>query len=121
MEGGDARLRYRAREHAKHGTTSLLATTMTASRDEFMEEVVAGLGEQAKAAPRAARACSACISKVRTSIPASSARSRTPSAVAGRNEVLKYLLAPIRVVTIAPEISGHFDTISEMASRGVRV
>lgn len=39
-----------------------------------------------------------------------------------RDEVLKYLeLAPIRVVTIAPEISGHLDIISEMASRGMRV
>jgi N-acetylglucosamine-6-phosphate deacetylase len=38
------------------------------------------------------------------------------------DEVLKYLsIAPIRVVTIAPEISGHMDIISEIAARGVRV
>jgi N-acetylglucosamine-6-phosphate deacetylase len=44
------------------------------------------------------------------------------AAVAVRDEVLKYLeLAPIRVVTIAPEISGHLDIISELAARGVRV
>src|SRR6478735_150689 len=46
MEGGDAAQTV-ARLHAQHGTTSLLATTMTAPRDELMN-VVAGLGEQAK-------------------------------------------------------------------------
>ncbi len=47
---------------------------------------------------------------------------RDAAAVAVRDEVLKYLeLAPIRVVTIVPEISGHLKIILEMASRGVRV
>ncbi len=53
MEGGDAAHTV-ARLHAKHGTTSLLATTMTAPRDELMA-VVAGLGEQSRR--RAARWC----------------------------------------------------------------
>jgi N-acetylglucosamine-6-phosphate deacetylase len=34
MEGGDAIHSWRA-QHARHGTTSLLATTMTAPRDEI--------------------------------------------------------------------------------------
>ena len=56
MEGGDAAQTV-ARLHAQHGTTSLLATTMTAPRDELMR-VVAGLGDQAKyrARRRSARA-----------------------------------------------------------------
>jgi N-acetylglucosamine-6-phosphate deacetylase len=38
------------------------------------------------------------------------------------DEVLKYLsIAPIRVVTLAPEIAGHIEIIGEMAARGVRV
>ncbi len=38
------------------------------------------------------------------------------------DEVLKYLsIAPVRVITLAPEISGHLPIIAEMAARGVRV
>ena len=46
MEGGDA-IETIARTHAQFGTTSLLATTMTAPRDELMD-VVANLGTAAR-------------------------------------------------------------------------
>jgi N-acetylglucosamine-6-phosphate deacetylase len=42
--------------------------------------------------------------------------------VAVLDEVLHYLaLAPIRIVTLAPEIAGHLDIIRELTARGVRV
>ena len=76
MEGGDA-ARASRDCHARHGTTALLATTMTAplpsSKPRF-----AGLRPACAQRDRAApRACSACTSKARTSTPASSARSPT--------------------------------------------
>ena len=52
MEGGDA-IETITRTHARYGTTSLLATTMTAPRDELMS-VVAGLGDVARS-PHAGR------------------------------------------------------------------
>jgi N-acetylglucosamine-6-phosphate deacetylase len=120
MEGGDAADTV-ARQHAQHGTTSLLATTMTAPRDELME-VVAGLGEQAKhRAAGGARMLGVHLEGPYIN-PGKLGAQPDAAAVAVRDEVLKYLeLAPIRVVTIAPEISGHLDIISELAARGVRV
>lgn len=75
MEAGDA-IETIARTHARYGTTSLLATTMTAPRDELMN-VVAGLGDVTRNRTPGARACWACTSKGRTSTPASSARNPT--------------------------------------------
>ncbi|WP_250476236.1 MULTISPECIES: N-acetylglucosamine-6-phosphate deacetylase [unclassified Caballeronia] len=120
MEGGDAADTV-ALQHAQHGTTSLLATTMTAPRDELME-VVAGLGEQAKhRAAGGARMLGVHLEGPYIN-PGKLGAQPDAAAVAVRDEVLKYLeLAPIRVVTIAPEISGHLDIISELAARGVRV
>jgi len=120
MEGGDAATTV-AREHAKHGTTSMLATTMTAPRDELMA-VVAGLGEQSiRRAPGAARVLGVHLEGPYIN-PGKLGAQPDAAAVAVREEVLKYLsLAPIRVVTIAPEISGHIEVIQEMAARGVRV
>ena len=79
MEGGDAIERI-ARLHARHGTTSLLATTMTAPLAE-VRSGDASAGSRLRAAARAPRrACWACTWKARTSIPASSVRSPTSSA-----------------------------------------
>jgi N-acetylglucosamine-6-phosphate deacetylase len=120
MEGGDA-ANIVAREHAKHGTTSMLATTMTAPRDELMA-VVKGLGEQSiRRASGGARVLGVHLEGPYIN-PGKLGAQPDAAAVAVRDEVLKYLsLAPIRVVTIAPEISGHMEVIQEMAARGVRV
>ncbi|SAL54156.1 N-acetylglucosamine 6-phosphate deacetylase [Caballeronia udeis] len=120
MEGGDAATTV-AREHAKHGTTSMLATTMTAPRDELMA-VVKGLGEQSiRRASGGARVLGVHLEGPYIN-PGKLGAQPDAAAVAVRDEVLKYLsLAPIRVVTIAPEISGHIEVIQEMAARGVRV
>ena len=76
MEGGDA-IETITRTHARFGTTSLLATTMTAPR-ERADECRRESGQHAPAfAHRAARACSVSISKARTSTRASLARNRT--------------------------------------------
>jgi N-acetylglucosamine-6-phosphate deacetylase len=120
MEAGDA-IQTITRTHARYGTTSLLATTMTAPRNELMR-VVAGLGEHAKyRAAGGARVLGVHLEGPYIN-PGKLGAQPDAAAVAVRDEVLKYLaLAPIRVVTIAPEISGHLDVIAELAARGVRV
>jgi N-acetylglucosamine-6-phosphate deacetylase len=64
MEGGDA-VQVLSRLHARHGTTSLLATTMTAPLEEL------------ESACPATHACWGCTWKGPTSTPASWARSPT--------------------------------------------
>jgi N-acetylglucosamine-6-phosphate deacetylase len=120
MEAGDA-IEVIARTHARYGTTSLLATTMTAPRDELMN-VVAGLGNNAKVrTPGGARVLGVHLEGPYIN-PGKLGAQPDAAVSAVMDEVLKYLsIAPIRVVTLAPEIAGHMEIISAMAARGVRV
>jgi N-acetylglucosamine-6-phosphate deacetylase len=120
MEAGDA-IEVITRTHARFGTTSLLATTMTAPRDELMR-VVAGLGGVARQrTPGGARVLGVHLEGPYIN-PGKLGAQPDAAVSAVLDEVLKYLsIAPIRVVTLAPEIAGHLDIISEMAARGVRV
>ncbi len=120
MEGGDA-IETIGRTHARYGTTSLLATTMTAPRDELMK-VVAQLGERARnRTPGCARVLGVHLEGPYIN-PGKLGAQPDAAVSAALDEVLRYLaIAPIRVVTLAPEIAGHIEIISEMAARGVRV
>ncbi|PXW29350.1 N-acetylglucosamine-6-phosphate deacetylase [Paraburkholderia caballeronis] len=120
MEAGNA-IETITRTHASYGTTSLLATTMTAPRDELMS-VVAGLGEVARIrTPGGARVLGVHLEGPYIN-PGKLGAQPDAAVSAVLDEVLKYLsIAPIRVVTVAPEIAGHIEIISEMAARGVRV
>ncbi|WP_109479327.1 N-acetylglucosamine-6-phosphate deacetylase [Paraburkholderia sp. C35] len=120
MEAGNA-IEAITRTHARFGTTSLLATTMTAPREELMA-VVAGLGDVAKnRVPGGARVLGVHLEGPYIN-PGKLGAQPDAAVSAVLDEVLKYLsIAPIRVVTIAPEISGHMEIISEINARGVRV
>ena len=120
MEGGAA-IEVISRTHARHGTTSLLATTMTAPRDELMQ-VVAELGGAARhRTSGGARVLGVHLEGPYIN-PGKLGAQPDAAVSAALDEVLKYLsIAPIRVVTLAPEIAGHIDIIAEMAARGVRV
>ncbi len=120
MEAGAA-IETIARTHARHGTTSLLATTMTAPRDELLA-VVAGLGEVTRVrTPGGARVLGVHLEGPYIN-PGKLGAQPDAAVCAVLDEVLKYLaVAPIRIVTLAPEITGHMDIISELAARGVRV
>ncbi len=74
---GDAAMPVILRAHVRFGTTSLLASTMTAPHEVLLPALQrsTALAGNARAA---ARACSACIWKGRTSTRASWARSRRP-------------------------------------------
>ncbi|MBP0588867.1 N-acetylglucosamine-6-phosphate deacetylase [Paraburkholderia sp. LEh10] len=120
MEAGNA-IETITRTHARHGTTSLLATTMTAPRDELMS-VVAGLGDVARNRVQGGARVLGVHLEGPYINPGKLGAQPDAAVSAVLDEVLKYLsIAPIRVVTIAPEISGHMDIISEINARGVRV
>jgi len=119
MEGGDAALRM-ARLHARHGTTSLLATTMTAP-SEHIEQALQGIRfSMAAADPTAAD-----IMGVHLEGPflnSSKLGAQPPLARGGSIEQVQrwHDIAPIRVLTLAPEIPGHLELIPQLVTMGIR-
>ncbi len=117
MEGSDA-VATLARTHARHGTTALLATTMTAPRDEI-EAALRGVAPHV--AVRAAGGARVLgvhlegpyINRERLGAQPDFATTATMAEVRALHG-----LAPIRLVTIAPELPGHLALIVELRRAG---
>jgi N-acetylglucosamine-6-phosphate deacetylase len=120
MEGGDA-IATIARRHARHGTTGLLATTMTAPVGEI-EAALRALGPACR--QRAAQ--SARVLGVHLEGPyinpdrlGAQPAHAIPATLA---EVLRLgEFAPIKVLTLAPELPGHLALIGPLRDVGIRV
>jgi N-acetylglucosamine-6-phosphate deacetylase len=118
---GDGAIERIARLHARHGTTSLLATTMTAPLSEVEAAMVALAPACSTRTAGAARVLGVHLEGpyinpgklgaqpdfVR---PASLAEVRALDA-----------LAPIRLITLAPELPGNLDLIAPLRAAGFRV
>jgi N-acetylglucosamine-6-phosphate deacetylase len=120
MEGGDA-AHVIARLHARHGTTSLLATTMTAPVEDI-ELALTAIG----AACRERRRGEARILGVHLEGPyinPGKLGAQPPFArEAHFDEVQRFNeQAPLRLVTVAPEMDGHLALVRLMADAGMRV
>jgi N-acetylglucosamine-6-phosphate deacetylase len=120
MEGGDAIDRI-ARMHVRHGTTSLLATTMTAPLPE-LEFAMSALG----GACRTRRSGAARVLGVHLEGPYINPRKlgAQPDFVrpAAISEILAlHALAPIVLITLAPELPGNLDIIPALRAAGFRV
>lgn len=120
MEGGDAPHAIAAL-HARHGTTSLLATTMTAPPEDI-ERALGAIG----AACRERGKHEARILGVHLEGPyinAAKLGAQPPFAKeATLAEVEAYeRLAPLRVITVAPEIHGHLELVHILSEAGIRV
>jgi N-acetylglucosamine-6-phosphate deacetylase len=108
-----------ARIHARHGTTSLLATTMTAPRQDI-EHALADVGRAMHQRPSgAARVLGVhlegpFINPGRLGAQPGFARSGTIEELGAL-----HALAAIRVLTLAPEISGHLDFIRQLKIAGI--
>lgn len=119
--GGEAALRQVARFHAQHGTTALLATTATAPWED-LEAALLGV----RAVMQDPRPGEARVVGVHLEGPfihperlgAQPPYPRLPDL--GWMERL-LALAPIRVVTLAPELPGALELIAFLRARGVRV
>jgi N-acetylglucosamine-6-phosphate deacetylase len=118
MSGGGA-VDTLARMHARHGTTSLLATTLTAPRAE-LEGALADVGRRVRArTPGAARVLGVhlegpYISEGKLGAQPRAARIGTIDELSALNA-----LAAVRVVTLAPELTGHLELIRELRSAGM--
>lgn len=120
MEGGDAALQV-ARCHAQHGTTALLATTMTAPIDD-LRGALGPLGELCRTrAPGAARVLGVhlegpFINAGKLGAQPDFAR---PVSLAELREL--DALAPVRLLTLAPEVPGNLGAIEALVAAGFRV
>lgn len=118
MDGGDA-VNTLARLHARHGTTSLLATTVTADPDELKRALIgvsSAIGHRGRSAARVlgVHLEGPYINEHRLGAQPSFTR------VADLQEVLAlHALAPIRVLTLAPEVAGHLPFIRQLNEMGV--
>jgi N-acetylglucosamine-6-phosphate deacetylase len=120
MTGVDAVHRM-ARFHARHGTTALLATTVTAPRAE-LRAAFRGIGTaMAKGGVGEARVLGAHLEGPFISLQALGAQ--PPFAIAPDLDLVDELatLAPIRVATIAPEIDPEGTLLRHLSARGTRV
>ena len=108
-----------ARLHARHGTTSLLATTMTAPHEE-LERALTDVGRAMRERPAgAARVLGVhlegpFISPGKLGAQPGFARGGNIAELAALHR-----LARIRVLTLAPEIAGHLDFIRHLKIAGI--
>ncbi|GAC1332721.1 MAG: N-acetylglucosamine-6-phosphate deacetylase [Collimonas sp.] len=120
MEAGDA-VHVVSRLHAQHGTTSMLATTMTAPA----EELEAALGAIGRAC-RGRRAGSARILGAHLEGPyinPGKLGAQPDFAIAATLEQVDWLrsFAPLKLITIAPEINDHMALVKTLSKLGMRV
>ena len=120
MDGGNA-VNVIARMHARHGTTSLLATTMT-SPPEDLHRALEAIGH----ASGARRPGSARVLGVHLEGPyinpgkLGAQPDFVQSATLAEVERLG-LYAPIKLITVAPEMRGNLELVKLLADAGMRV
>jgi N-acetylglucosamine-6-phosphate deacetylase len=120
MEGGDA-VHTIAAIHARHGTTSMLATTMTAPPEDI-DIALAGIGKAAanrgkgEARVLGAHLEGPYINSGKLGAQPNFARSAKLADVERLEK-----LAPLKLITVAPEIEGHLALVKELSDAGIRV
>ena len=120
MGGGEAIGRI-ARLHARHGTTSLLATTMTAPLSEVEAAMRALAPACASRAPGAARVLGVhlegpYINPGKLGAQPDFVRPASIDEIHALNA-----LAPVRLITLAPELPGNLDIIVVLRAAGFQV
>ncbi|HLO94675.1 MAG TPA: N-acetylglucosamine-6-phosphate deacetylase [Burkholderiaceae bacterium] len=120
MEGGDA-ARTIARLHVRHGTTSLLATTMTAPMDEI-RAALAALGPACRERePQAARVLGVHLEGPYINPGKLGAQPDFARAAQLAEVQALHALAPIRLITLAPELPGNLDLTEQLRAAGFQV
>lgn len=119
MDGSDA-IAVMARLHAQHGTTSLLATTMSAPLADI-ERALIPIGHAARQRPtRAARVLGVHLEGPFINPNKAGAQPPDTTRLATLAELTALqALAPIRLLTLAPELNGHLDFIRAVKMAGI--
>jgi N-acetylglucosamine-6-phosphate deacetylase len=120
MEGGDA-INVISRMHAQHGTTSMLATTMTAPIADLENALSALTAVCAKRSTGAARVLGVHLEG--PYINPGKLGAQPDFAHAGSLAQVKQLnaIAPIKLITLAPEVEGNLAIVSQLTGLGMRV
>jgi N-acetylglucosamine-6-phosphate deacetylase len=120
MGAGDALLHI-ARLHARHGTTALLATTMTAPRDEIEAALRAAAPLCQQRPAGTARVLGVHLEG--PYIHPDKLGAQPPFAARATLEEVMALhaIAPLRLITIAPELPGHLALIVALRAQGFLV
>jgi N-acetylglucosamine-6-phosphate deacetylase len=118
MDGADA-IDAIARLHARHGTTSLLATTVTAERahlEKALQSVGRAVSQRTKGAARVLG-----VHLEGPYINSGKLGAQPDFARPADIEELRALnrLAPICIVTLAPELAGHLDFVRQLNALGI--
>lgn len=120
MEGGNA-LAVISRLHARHGTTSMLATTMTAP----MQDLEAALLALSPVCRSRLKGCARVLGVHLEGpyINPDKLGAQPNFAHAGSIEQVQQLdaIAPIKLITLAPEIEGNLEMVRELTALGMRV
>ena len=120
MEGGEAALRV-AELHASHGTTSLLATTMTAPMAD-LETAFAGLRPAcAGRGPQGARILGVHLEGPYINGGKLGAQPNFARPVSTAELMRLNDMAPIRLITVAPEVPGNMEALEGLVAAGFKV
>ncbi|MDO8286603.1 MAG: N-acetylglucosamine-6-phosphate deacetylase [Rhodoferax sp.] len=120
MEGGDAAVRV-SQVHARHGTTSMLATTMTAPMEDLVSAMQSLTTICQQRAPGGARVLGVHLEGPYINDDKLGAQPAFARPV--QIDELSHLnqLAPIRLITMAPEVPGNMELIESLCDAGYRV
>ena len=120
MEAGDAGQAI-ARLHARHGTTALLATTMTAPMDEI-RAAIAAVGPLCRERdPQGARVLGVHLEGPYINPGKLGAQPDFAKAASIEEILALHALAPIRLITLAPELPGNLELITRLRAAGFQV
>ena len=121
MDSGSA-VNTIARLHVRHGTTSMLATTMTAPLDEIQGALTALGAMMREPAAGTARVLGAHLEGPFINPGKLGAQPDFAVSPVDRAKVLAlHQLAPIRLITLAPELPGMLDAIAWLRATGFQV
>lgn len=120
MEGGNAGASV-AQVHARHGTTALLGTTLTAKEPSILRALQGLAGVIAERPANGARMLGVHLEGPFLNLHRLGAQ--PPDVVQASLALVQrfHAIAPIKVLTMAPEIPGHLELIPQLAAMGIRV
>ncbi len=120
MDAGDAVYTI-AKIHAQHGTTSMLATTMTSPPDD-LEQALKAIGHACwERKPGTARVLGTHLEGPYINPDKLGAQpDYVQEATLAEVERLS-ALAPLKLITVAPEMSGHLELVRVLSNAGMRV